>query len=75
MGHAALSRPVRVIILNADKIVVLEGKRIIETGTHEELMRVEGGLYRHLNEVQMNIEPRLAALRAERQYQAVLTEE
>ena len=62
-------------IRNADKIVVLEGKRIIETGTHEELMRVEGGLYRHLNEVQMNIEPRLAALRAERQYQAVLTEE
>ena len=55
-------------IRNADKIVVLEGKHIVETGTHEELMQHEGGLYRHLNEVQLNIEPRLAALRQERQY-------
>ena len=57
-------------IRNADKIVVLEGKHIVETGTHEELMQHEGGLYRHLNEVQLNIEPRLAALRQERQYTA-----
>jgi ATP-binding cassette subfamily B protein/subfamily B ATP-binding cassette protein MsbA len=57
-------------IRNADKIVVLEGKHIVETGTHDELMQHEGGLYRHLNEVQLNIEPRLAALRQERQYTA-----
>jgi ATP-binding cassette subfamily B protein/subfamily B ATP-binding cassette protein MsbA len=57
-------------IRNADRIVVLEGKQIVEMGTHEELMQLEGGLYRHLNEVQMNIEPRLAALRQERQYAA-----
>jgi ATP-binding cassette subfamily B protein/subfamily B ATP-binding cassette protein MsbA len=53
-------------IRNADKIVVLEGKRIVEMGTHEQLMRREGGLYRHLNEVQMTIEPRLEAVRIQR---------
>jgi ATP-binding cassette subfamily B protein/subfamily B ATP-binding cassette protein MsbA len=53
-------------IRNADKIVVLEGKRILEMGTHEELMRRESGLYRHLNEVQMTIEPRLEAVRMQR---------
>ena len=39
-------------IRNADLIVVLEGKRIIEMGSHEELMR-KGGLYQHLSKVQM----------------------
>jgi ATP-binding cassette subfamily B protein/subfamily B ATP-binding cassette protein MsbA len=57
-------------IRNADRIVVLEGRHIVEMGTHEELMQHEGGLYRHLNEVQLNIEPRLTALRQERQYTA-----
>jgi hypothetical protein len=42
---------------------VLEGKRITEEGTHKELMAKQGGLYKHLNEVQLNIEPRLEALR------------
>jgi len=41
-------------VRNADKIVVLEGNRIVEMGTHGELM-ARGGLYRHLNEVQMQI--------------------
>ncbi len=45
-------------IRNADKIVVLEGRHIVQTGTHDELMAQEG-LYRHLNEVQACIEPRL----------------
>jgi ATP-binding cassette, subfamily B, bacterial len=53
-------------IRNADMIVVLEGKRIVEQGTHEELMHREGGLYRHLNEVQSTIEPRLDAVRVKR---------
>ncbi len=41
-------------IRNTDKIVVLEGKRIVETGKHE------GGPYRYLVEVQLNIKLRLA---------------
>lgn len=39
-------------IRNADKIVVLEGRHIVQMGSHAELMAQEG-LYRHLNEVQL----------------------
>jgi ABC-type multidrug transport system fused ATPase/permease subunit len=38
-------------IRNADVIVVLEGSRIRETGSHSELM-AHRGLYQHLVEVQ-----------------------
>ena len=38
-------------IRNADLIVVLEGSRIFERGTHQELMQ-NNGLYRKLNNVQ-----------------------
>jgi ABC-type multidrug transport system fused ATPase/permease subunit len=40
-------------IRNADQIVVLEGNRIIEKGTHAELMKHKG-LYRRLASVQQD---------------------
>jgi ATP-binding cassette subfamily B protein len=42
-------------IRKADKIVVLEGRRIAETGTHEELLAL-GGLYKKLDGAQYRLE-------------------
>ena len=44
----------RVGIVNADQIVVLEGGRIVERGTHDELMAL-GGLYKEMYERQFDI--------------------
>ncbi len=41
-------------VRNADKIIVLKGKDIIEQGTHEELIN-KGGLYHQLYTVQENL--------------------
>jgi ABC-type multidrug transport system fused ATPase/permease subunit len=43
-------------IRNADKIIVLEDKSILEMGTHDELMKRDG-LYRRLASVQGNQNP------------------
>jgi ATP-binding cassette subfamily B protein/subfamily B ATP-binding cassette protein MsbA len=53
-------------VRSANLIVVLEGDHITEAGTHEELMRRDG-LYRHLNEVQIDTEPRWQMVRERRQ--------
>jgi ABC-type multidrug transport system fused ATPase/permease subunit len=39
-------------IRNADRIVVLENGEIVETGSHTELMQIDSGVYRNLNELQ-----------------------
>jgi len=46
-------------IRGADTIVIMEGNRIREMGTHDELMSMESGLYRKLYNVQQDMEPEI----------------
>ena len=43
-------------IKKADKILVMDAGKIVETGTHTELLKKEGGYYRNLYEVQFMAE-------------------
>lgn len=42
-------------IREADKIIVLEKGKVIESGTHDELVANEGGLYRYLSRLQFEV--------------------
>ena len=43
-------------IKKADKIIVLERGKILEIGTHSELIKIEQGYYKILHEIQFNKE-------------------
>jgi ABC-type multidrug transport system fused ATPase/permease subunit len=40
-------------IREADKIIVLEKGKVVESGNHLELMKNKGGLYRYLSQLQL----------------------
>jgi ABC-type multidrug transport system fused ATPase/permease subunit len=42
-------------VRKADKIIVLSGGKIVEQGTHTELLSNGSGLYKTLTELQLNI--------------------
>jgi ATP-binding cassette subfamily B protein/subfamily B ATP-binding cassette protein MsbA len=46
-------------VRSADKIVVLDDKSICEMGSHDELMKLDDGLYRLLYSVQRELQPAL----------------
>jgi len=46
-------------IKKADKIIVMDAGKIVEEGTHKELLKLEKGLYRNLYEVQFMAEEAL----------------
>jgi subfamily B ATP-binding cassette protein MsbA len=40
-------------VQKADQVVVLDGGRVVESGTHESLLDREDGIYRHLHKLQL----------------------
>ncbi len=43
-------------VLDADRVLVLDSGRIVQSGTHKELLADAGGLYRRLCELQFSAE-------------------
>ncbi|HEY9089328.1 MAG TPA: ABC transporter ATP-binding protein [Anaerolineaceae bacterium] len=46
-------------IMDADLVLVMDGGKIVQKGTHETLMREENGMYRKIFEIQTRIEDEL----------------
>jgi ABC-type multidrug transport system fused ATPase/permease subunit len=42
-------------VRKADRIIVIDRGRVVEAGTHDELVRLEGGIYRNLSAMQFAI--------------------
>jgi ABC-type multidrug transport system fused ATPase/permease subunit len=42
-------------IRNADKIIVIDKGKVMETGRHDELIALENGIYRNLNALQIDV--------------------
>jgi ATP-binding cassette, subfamily B, bacterial len=59
LGHLTCDRTTFVIahrmstVANADTVLVLDGGRIVERGTHDELMQIRAGVYRSFLELQL----------------------
>ena len=51
-------------IINSDKILVMDSGKLVEMGTHEELISKEKGFYKNLYEVQFKKESKLAQLQS-----------
>ncbi|MEI8033174.1 MAG: ABC transporter ATP-binding protein [Chlorobiaceae bacterium] len=62
IDHALAERTALVVahrlstVRNADRIIVMERGRAVESGTHEELLK-QDGLYRHLYDIQFSAKP------------------
>jgi ATP-binding cassette subfamily B protein len=46
-------------VMNADLILVLDKGRVIQMGTHQELVAYEGGIYRQIYDIQTRIDVEL----------------
>ena len=49
-------------IKNADRIAVINEGELVELGTHEDLMRIENGQYKHLYEMQFKNQEQIAEI-------------
>jgi len=49
-------------VRDADRIIVLDRGQIVEVGSHNELIAMDGGIYAHLHQLQLGSSPAQVAL-------------